>query len=407
MSEILSVLHVGKFYPPARGGMEQVIQVLAERERPAVDTRVLVASSSRATVRETLNGVPVTRVGTAKQVGSVSVCPTLPWWLRRVACDVMVVHEPNPAAIVAHAIARPRTPFVFWVHAEVVRPAWRYNTFYRPFLRRMLKRASRIVVTSPRMIDIAHELQPYRDKCVVVPLAIDPDEHFATPAVMARVEALKRENGSPFVLFVGRLVPYKGVDVLLRAVAAVEGAHAVIAGDGPLRSTLEQLSSELGLTARVRFTGSVDPSELTALYNACDLFVLPSVTRAEAFGVVQLEAMSCGKPVVCTDLPSGVPWVNQHGVTGLVVPPRDVEGLSSAIRSLLGDPVARLRMGAAGRARVASEFTIDRMVGQTTALYQQIAREHLLERRVGAVVPHQRRSRGELHDPATTGHPVR
>jgi rhamnosyl/mannosyltransferase len=374
----LRVVHVGKFYPPARGGMEQVIQVLAEGERASVDTRVLVANSGHRTIHEQVNGIPVTRAATARQVGSVSVCPTLPWWMRRIDTDLMVVHEPNPAAIVAHAIARPAAPLVFWVHAEVVRPAWRYNTFYRPFLRRMLARADRIVVTSPPMIDVAAELQPFRDKCVAIPLAVDPDQHRVTPALEPRIAAWRQGDGAPLVAFVGRLVPYKGIDVMLHALSRVDGVRAVIVGDGPLKPSLETLSRQLGLDQRVTFAGNVGPDELTAVYNACDLLVLPSVTRAEAFGVVQLEAMSCGKPVICTDLPSGVPWVNQHGVTGLVVPPREPEPLADAIRTLAGDVDARRRMGAAARARVVDQFSIERMVRQTTSLYHEVAAEHAM-----------------------------
>ena len=111
---------------------------------------------------------------------------------------------------------------------------------------------------------------------------------------------------------------------------------------------------------------------MTALYNACDLFVLPSVTKAEAFGMVQLEAMSCSKPVISTDLPSGVPWVNQHGVTGLVVRPGDASALAAAMQMLLNDKDLRARMGARGPKRVESEFSIRRMVAQTTAIYRSV-----------------------------------
>ena len=121
----------------------------------------------------------------------------------------------------------------------------------------------------------------------------------------------------------------------------------------------------------MRFVGNADPAELTALYNACDIFVLPSVTRAEAFGMVQIEAMSCRKPVICTDLPSGVPWVNQHGITGLVVPPQDPTALCGALSTLVADPLLRARMGDLGRARVESEFSIRRLVQQTTGLYSR------------------------------------
>ena len=367
----LRVLHVGKFYPPSRGGMEKVLQVLAEAERSGVDNHVLVANEGPSTIRETVNGVPVTRVGSMTRVGAVAVCPAFPFWLRSLDADVMVVHEPNPVALVAHALVRPTAKLVFWVHAEVVRPAWRYKVFYRPFLRRMLRRADRIVVASPQMVECAAELQPYRDKCTVIPYGLDADQHIPTAAIAARVAALKAESDDPMVLFVGRLVPYKGVDVLLRAAANVR-ARIVIVGDGPMRQALEQQSRALEIADRVQFTGNADAAELSALYNACDLLVLPSVTRAEAFGMVQLEAMSCRKPVICTDLPSGVPWVNQHGVTGLVVPPQDPAALAAAMSTLLSDPATRSRMGEMGRARVNTQFTVSRLVEQTTLLYRSL-----------------------------------
>jgi rhamnosyl/mannosyltransferase len=292
--------------------------------------------------------------------------------MRKLDADVMIVHEPNPVAIVAHAIARPKAHLVFWVHAEVVRPAWRYKAFYRPFLLRMLNRADRIVVASPQVKALAEELRPFRDKVAVIPYALDPDQHALTPAIEPRVRELRGDGADPLVLFVGRLVAYKGVDVLLRALAHLR-ARAVIVGEGPLRSELERLAHDLTVADRVHFAGNASAAELTALYNACDLFVLPSVTRAEAFGMVQIEAMSCRKPVICTDLPSGVPWVNQHGVTGLVVPPRDPDALAAAIRTLAGDPALRTRMGDAGRARVEAEFSVRRMVEQTTGLYAALA----------------------------------
>ena len=120
------------------------------------------------------------------------------------------------------------------------------------------------------------------------------------------------------------------------------------------------------------FTGTVPDSDLPALYHASDVFVLPSVTRAEAFGMVQLEAMACGKPVVSTSVPSGVPWVNQHEVTGLVVPPGDVVALATALRTLFADSTLRERFGAAGRRRVAQEFTSARMAERSVALYREV-----------------------------------
>ena len=163
--------------------------------------------------------------------------------------------------------------------------------------------------------------------------------------VVQRAAEIRREAGQPIVLFVGRLVPYKGVDVLLEALKGVDAA-ALIVGDGPLRAALEAQARALGVAEPVRFLGSVADEELAALYRACDVFVLPSVTRQEAFGVVQLEAMAAGKPVVSTDLGTGVGWVNRHGETGFVVPPRDPRRASrGASRRLLADADLQKSMG--------------------------------------------------------------
>jgi rhamnosyl/mannosyltransferase len=285
----------------------------------------------------------------------------------------MVVHEPNPVAIVAHAIVRPSTPLIFWVHAEVVRPAWRYRAFYRPFLRRLLRLADAIVVASPPIAEHATELQDFRAKCRVIPYAIDPDQHVVTNESRHRIAEIRNENEAPLALFVGRMVPYKGVDVLLHALVGSK-ARAILVGEGPKRAEWEELAGRLGLGERVRFAGEATPAELSALYQACDMLVLPSVTKAEAFGMVQLEAMACRKPVISTRLAgSGVAWVNRDGETGIVVPPEDPDALRNAIDRLADAPEERVRMGNQGRARVLADFTIARMVEQTTALYRSVA----------------------------------
>jgi rhamnosyl/mannosyltransferase len=321
----------------------------------------------------------VTRTGVWKTVGSVAVSPTFPLWMRRLgndAGDVMVVHEPNPVAIVAHALVRPKSRLIVWIHAEVVRPQWRYKVFYRPFLRRLLTLADRIVVASPPMIDVAEELKDFRAKAVVIPYAIDPDQYAHDPNICERARRIRAERQEPIVLFVGRMVPYKGVDVLLRALPGVN-ARTVLVGEGPLKAAWQQLAADLGVSDRVEFPGEVDTTTLGALYHACDVFVLPSVTRAEAFGMVQLEAMACRKPVISTALPSGVPWVNQHGETGLVVPPGDAMALRDALNTLVADADLRARMGERGRARVVQDFSIERMSRQTAELYENVQLENL------------------------------
>jgi rhamnosyl/mannosyltransferase len=174
------------------------------------------------------------------------------------------------------------------------------------------------------------------------------------------------------ILFVGVLRPYKGLEVLLRAMTHVAQAHLVIVGSDPERGRAARLASRFGLSGRVSFTGVVSESRRRILLHACDLFVLPSLDRREAFGVSQLEAMACGKPVVSSDLSTGVRFVNRDGETGLLVPPADHAALAGAISRLLADPDLRARMGQTARERVIREFSVDRMVEETVGVYTQV-----------------------------------
>ena len=368
---MLRVLHVGKYYPPAPGGMERMVQSLCEGERGLVDSRVLVANTAARTVQETWNGVAVTRIASLASIGSVAVCPTFPAALATADRDVTVLHEPNPLALVADALTFGRAPLVVWFHSEVVRAQWKYALLYRPFLRRVLRRASRIVVSSPRLAEFARELADFRAKCVVIPFGIDTDRLAPAPVVQQRASEIAQEFPGPRLLFVGRLVPYKGVDVLIDAMKDVDGT-ALILGDGPLRAALEARVAALGIGTRVRFLGSSSDADVVAHLHACDVFVLPSLTRQETFGVVQLEAMACGRPVVSTNLETGVPWVNQHERTGLIVAPGDAKALAAACNRLLRDATLRREYGEAARERVASHFTVAAMVAATTALYHEV-----------------------------------
>ncbi|HWQ69676.1 MAG TPA: glycosyltransferase, partial [Patescibacteria group bacterium] len=179
---------------------------------------------------------------------------------------------------------------------------------------------------------------------------------------------------------------YKGFEYLIAALANVPAARLVLVGDGPLRAWLQQQAVKYNVYTRVEFAGEVSGTRLAELYRRCAVFVLPAVSPAEAFGMVQLEAMAYGKPVVSTALSTGVPWVNRHGETGLVVPPRSPQALAHALDTLLASPALRHQMGAAGRRRVEKEFTVELMVQRYAEIYAQaIAADTVSAHRV--VVP--------------------
>jgi rhamnosyl/mannosyltransferase len=224
-------------------------------------------------------------------------------------------------------------------------------------------------VPTPRHIECSRFLSKYREKCRVVPYGIQASRFELDEADAAKADALR--DGLPSILCVGRLVSYKGVEFLIRALESVK-ARLWIVGIGPLEESLKALVRQKGLENRIQFLGKLSDEELVRYYHACDVFVLPSVTNAEMFGVVQLEAMACRKPVISTDLPTGVPWVNQHGKTGYVVAPGNSGEMADAIKLLLSDPRRREEMGAAGRARVEQHFTSTRMAEAILRVYEEM-----------------------------------
>ena len=360
----LRVLHVGKFYPPHRGGIESHTETLCRALAAEVDVEVLVAADGRETVRETVDGVPVTRIGTAATLASASINPGMARAIREARADVVHFHHPNPTAVLSYLASGRRGPLVVGYHSDIVRQRV-LGTFFSPVLERFLRRADAVLAASPDYAQSSPVLRRHAERVRVVPYGIRAEEfETADPAEVARI---RERHGPRMVLAVGRLVYYKGFDYLLRAMAAVD-ATLVVLGDGPLRPALQALAAELGIAERVHFGGSAP--RLAPWYHAADVFTLPAVARSEAFGIVQLEAMAAGTPVVNTRLDSGVPFVSRDGETGLTVPPQNPDALAGALNRLLDDAALRQKYGDAARQRVRRDFSAGRMAADTLAVYR-------------------------------------
>jgi rhamnosyl/mannosyltransferase len=290
--------------------------------------------------------------------------------LRHETSDVVHLHFPYPPGEIANLyFGRARHTIVTY-HSDIVRQKF-LRLLYAPVMQRVLARVDRILATSPNYIASSPVLSRWKGKCTVVPLGIDPvpfEDAAPSPAFLERV----RGKGDALLLFVGHLRYYKGLNYMLQALCGVPHAQLMVVGVGPMEGTWRSLAQDLGVAERVRFAGDVPTAELPLYYAACDVFVLPSSERSEAFGLVQLEAMAAGKPVVCTELGTGTSFVNVDGETGFVVPARDPHALASATRRLIADDALRLRMGGAGRARVKREFRLDNMVDRVVAQYEDL-----------------------------------
>jgi glycosyltransferase involved in cell wall biosynthesis len=368
-SSQLRVLHVGKFYPPHMGGIETHLQALCGELTKSLDLRVVVANDGGTSVEEQLDGVNVSRVPTWTTLASTPVCPSLVGEIRRSAADILHIHLPNPMAVMAYLASGYSGPLVVTYHSDTVRQKV-LGALFAPFLHAALRRSAAIIASSPDYLRSSPVLARYTDRCHVIPFGIALDRFEQSDPIA--VEKLKRQYGSRLVMSVGRLVYYKGFEYLIRAMAQVDG-KLLIVGSGPLRQKLEELARSLNVGGKVVFLGRIPDQELIACYHAADVFALASSARSEAFGLVQVEAMAAGLPVVNTQLDSGVPFVSVNGETGLTVPPCDPAALAGALNRLLNNPELRRSLGDAARQRAGREFSLDVMTSRTLALYQTVA----------------------------------
>ncbi len=363
-----AVLHLGKFYPPHMGGMEIHLQALVRGISNRCSTEVLVANDGVRRLVEDLDGARIRRVPTFGTLASMPLTPTLPYELWRLHADLVHVHTPNPGAAFALAASGYRGPLIVTHHSDTLGRK-QLSRVTAPFVRRMMRSADAIIATSQRYLDSSSELAAYARKCHVIPLGISK-EAFRPPRT-EDVRKIQEKMGPHIVLAIGRLVEYKGFPRLIRAMKRLD-ATLVIIGTGPQASELQSLANELNIRRRVHFLGHV--ADLAPYFAAAEVFAFPSITRAEAFGMVQLEAMAAGLPVVNTDIQSAVPEISIHGQTGWTVPPGDSETFANALQSLLDNPELRRRMGAAARTRAMTLYGVEQINMRTMELYEDVLR---------------------------------
>ncbi|HEY1804594.1 MAG TPA: glycosyltransferase [Terracidiphilus sp.] len=361
------ITHLGKYYPPHMGGIEIHLRDLVRYQAQSCSVEVIVANDDVRTARERIDGAELIRLGCLGSIKSMPVCPALPWFVNRSEADLIHMHMPNPAAAFAYIVSRCRIPLVITHHSDTVGRAT-IRRLSDPFVQEAMRRASRIIVTSRCYADTSSELKLHRDKVDVVPYGINPSRFSNVESETVR--SIRSRYGPRIVVAVGRLVPFKGFDVLIRAMQKVRG-NLLVVGDGPQRRYLEEIASDCRESGRVFFTGTVDNSQIADYLSAADVFVIPSVSRAESFGIVQLEAMASGLPVINTDIDSGVREVSIDGQTGITVAPGDASAMSEAIRLLLDRPDLRQQFGKAAKARVKAEYSAELMCMRTMNVYDE------------------------------------
>lgn len=363
----LRILQINKLYSPWIGGMESIVRIFAERLSDESDMKVLVCQPKGRGVTENIGGVEVVRAGSLGMKFSMPISLSFPFHVKRLSreADVVILHDPFPLGDLAVLLSGFRGKLIIFWHSDIVKQK-RLVKFIKPIITGILNRADAIFTTTEGYIDGSAYIGAYRDKCRLVPFGIEPSEYLDIPLRPVLTERLSQKDRKK-ILFVGRLVYYKGVGVLLDAFLKIKDAELFIVGKGSDEDELRKQATPAG--ERVHFMGTLSDEDLRSAFSDCDFFVLPSIEKSEAFGIVQLEAMIYGKPVINTDLKTSVPLVSLDGVTGLTVKAGDTEELARAMDRLVHDDALRERLGKAAKERVLTQFSMESMI---TNLKKQI-----------------------------------
>jgi glycosyltransferase involved in cell wall biosynthesis len=374
----MRVLHFYKtYYPDSVGGVEQVIrQMCVGTGRLGVRNEVLSLSRDKDLRPFDYEGHTVHRVPLDLEVASNGISLAAFGALKRRAAEADVVHYhfPWPFMDLAHFVAGIDKPTVVTYHSDIVRQKMLLR-LYQPLKHKFLRSVDTIVATSPNYLASSAVLDRYRDKTRTITYGLDKTIY--PQAEQARMERWRARIGDKFFLFVGVLRYYKGLHILLDAVAGSD-YPVVIVGAGPIEQELKAHAERLGLK-HVMFVGALDDADKVALLTLCYAVAFPSHLRSEAFGISLLEGAMYGKPMISSEIGTGTSYINIHGETGLVVPPSDPQALGAAMRTLWDNPALAREMGERAAARYQQLFTAERMASSYNALYHE-----LVARRAGA-----------------------
>lgn len=384
----LRVLHIGKYYPPYNGGMENFLRdLLCSLHEEGICASALVHDhiKGRRPLFEEREGIEILRSPLLGEVLYIPFSPQFPLCLRdRIRSfrpHILHFHFPNPSAFWSFLLPEARSiPWVVQWQSDVVpskidRRLQAAYIFYRPFEQSFLKRAKQIIVSSRPYLEFSRPLEKWFSKCSVIPLGVDPGRlPWPKPD---EIDAAERTWGAGKlrVLAAGRLTYYKGFEILIRASQRLPGMSLQIVGDGGLKGQLQKEITRGNLEGRVRLRGSLQGSELRALFATCDCLCLSSIERTEAFGVVLLEAMKYGRALVASDIPgSGVGWVVRESRSGVLIPPADEKALAEVLDRLCENPSLCKSLGEKGKVGFQRSFHIKSVAARVARLYQAMLR---------------------------------
>lgn len=365
----MKILQLGKFHPIG-GGVEKVMVDIADGlARSGHTSAMLCAAHGKPHFVCLPSGAMILAIRSIARISATMISPAMIIRLRKIASDydIIHIHHPDPMAALALRLSGFRGRVVLHWHSDILRQKHMLRLI-NPLIRWLINRADIIVGTSPVYLSQSQHLVSVSHKFASVPIGIEP---LPEPDTDIIAQLRKRFPGKHIIFSMGRLVSYKGLEFLIGAAQYLPDDYVIIiGGTGPLQRKLQSQIYACGLAEKVFLEGFIPEGRLSAYYHAAEVFVLSSIEKTEAFGIVQIEAMSCGTPVVATSIPgSGVPWVNADGVSGINVPPRDSRALADAI---VRTAIRRPEFSAGALQRYRSLFTKQQMITNIDTLYQSL-----------------------------------
>jgi glycosyltransferase involved in cell wall biosynthesis len=374
----MRVLQFGRFWGDNHGGVERHAHLLSKGlAAQGVDVVNLVASANLKGHDEWVDGYRLIQAPSFGMAFRTAISPALIWRALQLhyekPFDIFHLHFQDPLTHLASMLLPRDVKRVITWHHDIVRQK-QLLKLYLPFLQRITRQADALVAATPAHFETSTQIpnEILGERRHVIPYGLDYGPLMLNERTASLCSKLReRANGRGLIFALGRHVAYKGFDILIDALRHTN-AFLMLGGSGPLTGELKNQATQLGVQDRVLFCGRIPEEDLAAYFNACDVFCLPSVTEMEAFGLVQLEAMSCGKPVVCTQLGNGVNVVNVHDQTGVAVPVGDALALGQALNELLGNVQLRERLGRQAHSRAQGAYSMDAMTSSHTRLYQDL-----------------------------------
>ena len=368
----MKILQLGKFYP-IRGGVEKVMyDLMSGLSARGVDCDMMCATTEGGSRIETLNDhASLICCDTMAKAAATMISPKMIYALRRVChnYDIIHIHHPDPMACMALYFSGYDGRVILHWHSDILKQKYLLK-LYKPFQDWLLRRADIIVGTTPIYVKESPFLKHVQHKITSFPIGTDPlDMKKGKPNYVR--ESYKDKK---IIFSLGRLVEYKGYEYLIDAALHLPDDYVIlIGGTGPLRAKLQTQIDASKLNDKVKLIGFIEDKDLPFYYDACSLFCLSSVFKTEAFGIVQIEAMSCSKPVIATIIPgSGTYWVNAHNESGLNIEPGNSQELANAIINITSDEHTYDRYCRGARRRYEQHFTYNKMIDNCLNIYNRV-----------------------------------